>query len=1093
MKIEIRRLRRYAQTLTPRTKQLLLSGCCFLLSLTSSAQQGGLKERVKLAITQSTLSKVLDALDRQSSYSFSYMKEDFDGITISNYNVDNITLNEALDLLKKKAGIEFTVNGSSVLFRKAAPVTAPKKDPGKITGKIIDEETGQAIPDVTIAAGNKGATSGIDGSFALTLPNGKYEAEISSIGYGKKLVTDIEIKDNQVFELNITLKREKGQLAGVVVKASAKKETAASLYTRQKNNAAVSDGISAEQIRATPDNNAAQVLKRISGLTVQEDKFVTVRGLSERYNNVLLNGANLPSSEPNRRNFSFDMIPAGIIDNVVVNKTATPDLPAEFAGGLVQVNTRDIPSENYLTLTAGSGINTNSTGKSLYSLKRGDKEILGFDDGTRGWWKKQWDPHQYRQYVVAGDNVKTSEMNNRMSNTWGLHKYNYAPMQQYQLALGRKLQLKDASSLGVTLSATYRHEESRVNQERYQPSYYYYNDAHEYSYTTNIGAIANIGWQTNRHKIVLKNLYNRRLTHETDVNYGKEFNFNVTSDPDGDNVLYYADMMLINEILHNRLEGEHTLHKHLKIDWSGDIVTMNRTQPDTRSSIGYQAYGPKGYYEYVWGDAGGFISRGNAVFNSALKERRKNAAVNFSFPFQVKGISQLIKLGYAGTFRTADFQSTALRLLTDPKGNKDSIEEAVFGLADYQLHSLLKPGFLTYQFADFGPGYNGDDYTGDQKIHAVYLMGDLRFLQNFRLIGGMRMEKNNMDIHGISYNRLTGLPVDSIMRYNTTDWLPSFNLVYSLNKSMNIRLAYSKTLARADFRERAPFSYYEFKERGFYRGAIGLKDASIQNWDLRYEYYPAPGEVISVSGFYKKFRNPVEQIAMLSSGNSRNVFYFNLENSVSKGVEIDFRKSLGFIAPSAKWLSNLYISGNGSWMDASVTYNPDALMKAAADAGATPGQAPGGSRKRPLQGLSPYAINAGIGYVGSIVGVNLAYNRFGKRIVNGGFNPWQDQYENPRDVLDLQISAALLKRKMQVRLNISDLLQQDYVVYQNVKTTGPQTSGGGSPVFGSVEDQASNPNSNHDPKGTGYNKDLDYTYHKWFKGRNISMSITYNF
>jgi outer membrane receptor protein involved in Fe transport len=1080
----------------PRRRSFVLPALILLLLLPPAVAPAQ-EAKYSVKFEQGTLEQALDILRKVTGNSIAFSKEEAKSITVQPAEYSNKTVEQILRGLVANTPFTIEKRGGAWLIKKGpgtpAQPAAPKKEPGQVTGKIIDEENGQPVAGATIRIGNKGTTTDMNGSFTVTLTKGNYTAVISYIGYGSKEVSDIEVKDNQAFELNITLKRGKGQLSAVVVKASAKKESAASLYARQKNNAAVSDGISAEQIKVTPDNNAAQVLKRISGLTVQEDKFVTVRGLSERYNNVLLNGANLPGTEPNRRNFSFDIVPTGIVDNIVVNKTATPDMPAEFAGGLVQINTRDIPVENYLTLTAGGGFNTNSTGKSFYSLKRGDKEVLGFDDGTRGWWRKDWDPDQYRLHEAAGNNIKTSEMNVRIPNNWGLRQYSYSPMQQYQLAFGRKLPLKEISSLGFTLSATYRHEENRVDQQRYQPSFYYYDNAHEYNYNTSIGAIANIGYQTKGHKIVWKNLYNRRLTHETDVNYGREFNFRVTSHEQGDDVMYYADVVLINELLHNRLEGEHTLHKHLKIDWSGDLITLNRTQPDSRSSMGYQAEGPKGYYEYVWNDAAGFITRGNAIFNSVLKERRKNAALNLSVPFQVKGMNQLIKLGYAGAFRTASFQSSALRLLSDFKGNADSVSKAVFGLADYELHSLLKPGYLTYRTVSFDGGYNGDDYTGDQQLHAAYVMGDLRFLKNFRLIGGVRMEHNRMDIVGISYNRLTGIPVDSLMRYRTTHWLPSFNLVYSLSGSMNIRLAYSKTLARADFRERAPFSYYEFRERAFYRGAVGVRDASISNWDIRYEYYPGPGEVISVSGFYKKFKDPVEQIAMFSSANQLNLFYFNLESSTSKGIEIDFRKSLGFMAPSVKWLSNLFISGNGSWMDATVNYNADALMKAAADAGASPGQGSGGSRNRPLQGLSPYAINAGIGYTGNIIGVNLAYNRFGKRIINGGFNPWQDRYENPRDVLDLQISAALLKRALQVKLNISDLLQQDYIEYQNVKTSGPQTIGGGAFLHDSVEDQVSNPNSNHDPKGTNYNKDLDFTYHKWFKGRNISMSITYNF
>ena len=1054
-----------------------------------------LHETVQVKTGTTSVSEIVKLLQSQTSYTFVYDPEYLQKCQVKAMATQSNKLSAVLQWLDERAPLDIIYSDNRIIIKKGVQEKPSQVVTGHITGKVVSNKN-ELLPGVTIkVTGGKGTITQVDGTYDLELEPGKYTLEFSFISYTTRRITDVVVTEKKNTPLNIVLSPSSAALKEVVVTANYQKASVEGLYAMQKNNAAVSDGISAEQIRATPDNNAAQVLKRISGLTVQEDKFVTVRGLSERYNNVMLNGSNLPSTEPNRRNFSFDVVPSGLIENVVVNKTATPDMPAEFAGGLVQVNTRDIPAEKFATVTIGSGWNTNSTGKSLYSLRRGDKEQWGSDDGTRTWWGKDWNRDEYRKYATAGDNVKTSQMNAKIPNNWGLYKYSYTPVQNFQFAVGRKFKVNDASAIGVTLAATYRHEENIIDNVRYQPSFYYYDDAKTYNYNTAIGAVANIGFQTKGHKIVFKNLYNRRFSHESDVNYGKEFNFRVTTKEEGDDVKYYSDVVLINELLQNRLEGEHMLHKHLKFDWSADYITVNRDQPDTRSSIGYQAYGPKGYNEYVLNDANGFITRGNAIFNSSLEERRKNVAANFSVPFQVMGANQLIKVGYAGAFRTADFKSTALRLLPDPKGNADSIAKATFGLADYQLQSLLKPGYLTYKFTSVGAGDEGEDYTGDQKLHAAYFMADLNFLKSFRFIGGVRMENNAMDVHGISYNKATGLPVDSIMKYRRTDWLPSFNLIYNLNQAMNVRLAYSKTLARADFRERSPFVYYEFRDRSVYRGAMGLRDAKITNMDIRYEYYPGPGEVISVSGFYKQFKDPVELIGILSGagGSQLNMFYFNLDKSTNKGIEVDFRKSLGFISPLSGWLKNVFISGNGSWMKADVEYNANALMQAASDIGAPVGLAPAGKRNRPLQGLSPYVINGGVGYFGKIIGVNVTYNRYGKRILNGGFNPWQDQYENPRDVMDIQLSAALLKNKMQIRFNISDLFQQDYVVYQNVRATSPASLGGGAFDPGSPEDQAKNPNPNNDPKGTSYNKNLDFTYHKWFKGRNVSFNITYNF
>lgn len=1076
----------------------MLVVCCMVLaaSVSIQAQSSGMM-KLSIHFPMAKLDVAMQQLKEASPVNIAY---DASKLNLRQWNIQarafrQASLTEILNYLLQRTGIGFKeIAGGIVLFEKKE-VFAQKdtgKAVGRVTGKVIDEENGDPVTGASITIDNKGVVSGIDGSFSIALQPGNYTATITSVSHGSKEVTGIEVKATGSLVLNVTLKRRKDHLADIVVTSSVRKESAAALYARQKNNPAVSDGISAEQIRATPDNNAAQVLKRVSGLTVQEEKFVTVRGLSERYNNVILNGSNLPSTEPNRRNFSFDVIPSGLIDNIVVNKTATPDMPAEFAGGLVQVNTRDIPAENFASVTIGSGINTNSMGRSLYSVPRGDKEYLGLDDGTRTWWKKDWDPHTYRYYSGIGDNVKTSEMNARIPNNWGLYQYKYKPVQNYQFSAGRRIKLKETSSLGVTAAGTYRHEENISDDMRRQPGYYDYNTGNAYNFSTALGAVVNVGFQAKNHKVAFKNLYNRRFNHESNVNYGKEFNFNVTDLPGGDPVLYYVDMILINELLQNRLEGTHQLYKHLKFDWSADYITVNRYQPDTRSVLGYQAYGPKGYYEYLLNENSSFMTRGNNIFNSDLKERRKNITANFSVPFKVQGHNQLIKFGYAGAFRNARFQSTSLRLFYDSEGDYSAIRKAVYGLADYELHSLLKPGYLTYVLTGTGSGYNGEDYDGDQQLHAAYVMADLSFLERFRLIGGMRVEDNNMDLNAKAYN-VDGTPVDSVMQYRTTDWLPSVNLVYNLTPKMNIRLAYSETLARADFRERSAFKYYEFRDRSIYRGSMGLQDARIRNLNIRYEYYPGPGEVISVSAFYKKFRKPVELIALFATSSEMNIFYFNLESSTNRGVEIDLRKSLGFVAPALPWFSKIFVSANGTWMKGDIAYDPQALMKSAADAGATPVSDPAPTRQRSLQGLSPYVVNAGLGYFGNIFGANITYNRYGRRIQNGGFFPWNDQYENSRDVIDIQLSAALLKNRLQIRFNISDLLQQDYIIYQNVSATPSTERGGGAFVLGSGNDQAGKANMNDDPKGLSYNKDLDFVAHRWFKGRNLSLTATYNF
>ncbi|MGK6353379.1 carboxypeptidase regulatory-like domain-containing protein [Parapedobacter sp. DT-150] len=1051
------------------------------ISLASDAKSQGI-ESVKVTIDRddAVLKDILTELTEASGFTFVYKEEigDKEGVTV---RAANRSLREVLERIGRENGLEFIPSGYLVAVR-LAPEPQP---PGWVSGRVMDNR-GQPMPgaSVRIAETGRGVQSEADGSFSVPLPMGTYTVEASFLGYQPRRITDVTVKAGQTTPLDIVLTAATEELAAVTVTADYRRASIEGLYARQKNASAVTDGISADQIAVTPDNNAAQVLKRVNGLTIQEDKFVTVRGLSDRYNNVMLNGAGMTSTEPNRRNFAFDIIPSGLIDNIVVNKTATPDMPSEFAGGLVQINTRDVPDRDHLSLTVGSGVNNRSWGGTLLSTPRGDRDYLGYDDGNRQWWRNTWDRFEYAGAMAAGDAEHMAEMNRRIPNNWGLHEYTYRPAQNYQLLGGKRIGLRQAGTIGITLGATYRHDE-RIDTEMrrtYADENYDFN-GNAFHFRSILGGTLNVAWQQGSNKIVLRNVY----THVFD-NESNSFAGPLTGYGSGD-AAGYISVTLINDIWQRRLEGEHRLgSRGIRIDWSGDWVSTVRDQPDTRSSLGFrQPNDPEGYAQYVVFDNTGFLGNGLSIFNSRLEETKFNWAGNATYPFMVAGRQQQFKVGYAGSRRQADFGS--IGLLAVAGGNQVAFDEAAFGLADYELltSDFIYPGGIYYTPSGAAlTSAAGDDYTGTQYLHAGYLMLDALLSRNLRLTGGMRLENNRQDISNVTYQRATGLAVDSVVHYDRTDWLPSVNLIYSLTRGSNFRLAYSKTLSRADFRERSPFMYYDFRDRTVLKGATSVKDASINNFDVRYELYPAPGEVFSVSVFYKRFESPVELVASQSSSGLI-YYYFNLSSSISRGVEMDFRKSLGFIHPASGWLSDLYISGNASLMASDVRYNTSALLDAAGGVSNPDSDAlPPDSRNRPLQGLSPYTVNAGIGYFGRVFGINANYNRYGRRIVVGGLYPFQDQYETPRDVIDLQVSGKLMKQRMEIRFNIADLLQQPYRVYDNVSTNDA-----GNILVDNETRKLENPND--DPKGKHYNPDLDFLRYEAFRGMNFSLNITYRF
>src|SRR5215212_7641612 len=256
----------------------------------------------------------------------------------------------------------------------------------KLSGKIFNEKN-EPIAGVTVAAGNTATTtSDVDGNFALNLSVGKkYELTFTTIGYAAKTITDVEVSEGKANELNIVLSIAAKDLGAVTVRStsSARREGVNSLIQYQKNTSTVASVISAEAIRRSPDRNTGEVLKRIPGTSIQEGKYLIVRGLADRYNQTMLNGILLGTTEPDRKTFSFDIFPSSMIDNIIINKAFVPELPGEWAGGLVQVNTKDVPVAPFFNIQIGTGFNTQTIGKEFYTYKGANTDWLGYDNGIR--------------------------------------------------------------------------------------------------------------------------------------------------------------------------------------------------------------------------------------------------------------------------------------------------------------------------------------------------------------------------------------------------------------------------------------------------------------------------------------------------------------------------------------------------------------------------------------------------------------------------------------------------------------------------------------------------------------------------------------
>ena len=898
----------------------------------------------------------------------------------------------------------------------------------RLTGKIVnDKNEPVAGVSVKITGVAGGTTTDVEGHYSISLETGrKYELEFSAIGYAVKMINDIEVGEGMENELNLVLEVAAKDIEGVVVKATSRRqESTNALLAFQKNNISLSSGIAADFIRRTPDKNTGEVLKRVSGASIQDNKFVVIRGLADRYNSAYINGAQLPSSEPDKKAFSFDVIPSQLIDNIVINKTATPNLTGEFAGGLVQVTTKDIPVRNALTIGIGLGVNTQSSFKDFLSNPRGNTDWLGFSDRKlpAGW------PRNAQAYNTRPADEKIRISRRLPDDVYRQQQSSAGPIQSYNLTWANVVKDNKGGAFGSIIGLTYRKSKlvyggDNAVRKSFPPDVFEYRD-HQNRYSVNWGAVANFAYTKGKHKIAFKNLFNQLLDDNYYIRTGvTEFN----------PMELYSSVLNQRSLYTSQVEGTHNIGQ-VKLEWNANYSHNSKQQPDMRVlSYAVSAANPG---ERTLNNRGNNTNR----FFSDLKDDAFGGSISLSLPFNLFNRSQTLKLGGSGTVRLRNFNATIL-------GIEDPADRTLLSLPYDQIfgHQNFRTNGFVYSTALQNPS---DKYYGISALAAGYIMFDNKLSDKLRLVWGVRAE--NFEQFLKSNDARKG-DTAVVLLTKKLDFLPSFNLTISPNAKTNLRISGSQTVARPEFREIAPFGFYDFEQLASVSGNPLLKRSSILNGDLRYEYYPKAGEVLSLGAFYKYFSDPIELRLDEGSVPSRRQFIFqNGEQASLVGTELEFRKSLSFINGSSPWLSNLYFHGNATLIFSKVT------LETASGSGDH-----AVSTSRPLQGQSPYLVNAGLQYEGDKLSASLLYNRIGQRLTLVGNASMADIYENARNLIDFQVSAKVFKKNGEVRLTVSDILNQRIMLYQNID------------------------------KSKAYNKNHDQVFSSFTPGTTISLSFNYN-
>lgn len=864
----------------------------------------------------------------------------------------------------------------------------------KVSGKVTNNKNESLIAvTVSLKSDKTQATkSDVEGRYSFNIDvNKEYTLVFNYVGYKEKSVTIKATAVGEELTSDIVLDESGKKLTDVVVTASRgtnKGATDNALISYQRNTNTVSSVISAESIRRSPDRNTAEILKRTPGASIQEGKYIIVRGLADRYNQAMLNGILLTSTEPDRKTFSFDLFPSQIIDNIIINKAFVPELPGEWAGGLIQVNTKDVPTKNFFNIQLGTSANSLITGKDFFKDKGGKTDWYGVDDGTRSL------PIGYttKSNFDTSSLAAKSALGKTMSSNWAPIMTTAKPNMSVQMNggfAGTLFGKKIGGIIGINYANAYRFQDNINNQNQLSDaginSYVELKD-NKYINDINMGAITGVSMFLNPlNKISYKAIVNVKtanaFTQRSGTIYdrqelvkGNEFVF-------GQNVFFT-----------NQLNGEHSISQKLKFNWYGAFNILDSYTPDQRR-ISY-AKSITGNDPYILNISNTLSQQSGSRVFQTLSDYIYTGGGDLTYKIN----QQTIKAGYMIQVkdRLYDAQLFAITMPIDNPALRLLPAESAFTSENFGNGTDNKFAFNSIQNRNFR-------YLANTILNAGYLQFDNKLSDAVRVVWGLRVE---------NFDQLVGSVKKWDPRHTyskVTDYLPGVNATLKLTQKANLRLTGSQTVIRPELRELSALNIYDFELNASVSGNPSLQRTKITNTDLRYELYPQAGELFTFGIFYKNFENPIESIYQEAGGGSSLFSFQNAAKATAFGFEIEGRKKL---------TKRFTLQANGSYINSEVK---DAKLGVS----------------RSLQGQSPYLINAGLLYDVVEKGFNMTalFNQVGKRIYlvgdiqAGAGSP--DVYENPRALVDFQMSKKFANNKAEVKLTISDIFNQRQIFYQN--------------------------------------------------------------
>lgn len=955
---------------------------------------------------------------------------------------------------------------------------------GTITGKITDKKNGEALIGVSVLVKElgTGAATNVNGKYFIKdIDTGSYTLQVTYVSYQKKIIEDVQVKPNDVTTLNIELAPEDMELEEVTVKAKQVDNTEAALLSIQKKSLSVQDGISSEQMKRLGSSNAAQSMEKVTGATVEDGKYMVVRGLGDRYSITQMNNVTMPSTDPYRNSTSMDLIPADMIDNITTAKTFTPDQPGNFTGGRVNINTKSMPEKFTLNFGVSMGYNTNATFNQNFLKDRvnGKYDWLGYDDGSRAEPKPVRNGKNRKILLKTNERSVIQDLDNYPQNenlvnqaqiideasesfddpyhpTQGAVPFN----QGYNFSIGNQYEVA-GNPLGVMLGVNYSKSyelyspdavvklwEIRDSEAPEMERVYDYN-SRSASDKTQLGGVSSVSYQFDPdHELSLNYMYNHKGNSAVTTNVGKWPGAIANSA----SKTFHSDIVNFEErSFHNaQLKGKHYFNnfKDLKFDWVAGYTKSKKHQPNlrlfpytTNDEASRIVETDTGYTKVYFKQYEMNKSETDLPYNyfRDLDDQKYNFQGNFTLPVTDNDENK-VKFGFSYSNTQRDFDETYYQLNNDVSGGDPGLSfqeaggdfDAYFDRSNYGITHVHLASGDTVSYSDdidksrieqyfFGNYIDNqtqpsNSYTGHRIVGAGYVMGVYQVMPRLKLIGGLRVETTDLKAESESEETQTG-------EIKEVDLLPSLNLKYALTEDMNLRGAASRTLARPNMREIAPFAAFGGVGFASVSGNPDLQRTLIQNYDARWEYFPNPGELIALSTYYKRFTNPIIW-QLLPEASSANMKPANVDKANVVGAEVEFRKSLDFISPA---LRNFKIASNFSYIYSRVPKNQNEINKQ---------EELGRDLKdwRPFQNQSPYIINAALSHQWEKLQWenSVSFNIWGPRLafVTEAKDP--DVYEQPRPSLNF-ISNKNFGEHYSLGFQVNNILNMTYLFEQDFK------------------------------------------------------------